>query len=179
MTNTTAAQPFKTLILDLLRQSHLDEEAFLQQLNETERTAIGTWKLWSVKDHVAHKTFWHQNLVLKLTAILQHQKLSSSDQDEEQFNSNTFERNGLRPWSDIHAEAEQVYTELIKLTEQLSEVDLTTPNRYSWISGERPLYARCSWAAVTSTTKSILHTTISTVTILHGRLRFASVVQTE
>lgn len=141
MTNTTAAQPFKTLILDLLRQSHLDEEAFLQQLNETERTAIGTWKLWSVKDHVAHKTFWHQNLVLKLTAILQHQKLSSSDQDEEQFNSNTFERNELRPWSDIHAEAEQVYAELIKLTEQLSEVDLTTPNRYSWISGERPLYA--------------------------------------
>lgn len=141
MTNTTVTQPFKTLILGLLRQSHLDEEAFLRQLNETERTAIGTWKLWSAKDHVAHKTFWHHNFVLKLTAILQHQELLPSDQDEEHLNSNTFEQNKLRSWSNIHAESEQVYAELIKLTEQLNEEDLTVPNRYSWIIEERPLYA--------------------------------------
>ena len=35
-------QPFKTIALDLLQQGHLDEEAFLQELNETERNAIGT-----------------------------------------------------------------------------------------------------------------------------------------
>ena len=140
MTNTTVAQPFKTIVLDLLRQSHLDEEAFLQQLSETERTAIGTWEHWSAKDHVAHKTFWHQNLVLKLTASLQYQALSSSDQDEQKLNFIAFEQNKLRPWSDIYAESEQVYDKLIKLIEQLSEGDLTAPNRYSWISGERPLY---------------------------------------
>ncbi|MBO0784378.1 MAG: hypothetical protein J2P37_36710, partial [Ktedonobacteraceae bacterium] len=64
------AQPFKTLVLDLLRQGHLDEEAFLQGLDETERTAIGTPELWSAKDHIAHRTFWHQDLVDKLTATL-------------------------------------------------------------------------------------------------------------
>jgi len=36
------AQPFKTIVLDLLQQGHLDEEACLQELNETERTTIGT-----------------------------------------------------------------------------------------------------------------------------------------
>ena len=66
------AQPFKTIVLDLLQQSHLDEEACLQELHETERTAIGTPELWSAKDHVAHRTFWHQDLILKVTAILQH-----------------------------------------------------------------------------------------------------------
>ncbi len=83
-------QPFKTIIPDLLQQGHLDEEAFLQELNETERTAIGTWELWSAKDHVAHKTFWHQNLVLKLTSILQSHEVPLSEESEEQLNSMVF-----------------------------------------------------------------------------------------
>jgi|SRR5579885_587298 len=134
------AQPFKTIVLDLLQQGHLDEAAFLQDLSETERTAIGTPELWSAKDHMAHRTFWHQDLVLKLTAILQHQEVPSSEESEEQLNSMVFEQHKLRPWSAIHAEAERVYAELIKLIEQLSEEDLTTSNRFTSITGGRPLY---------------------------------------
>jgi len=133
-------QPFKTILLGLLQQGHLDEEAFLQELNETERTAIGTWEHWSAKDHVAHMTFWHQDLVLKLTAILQHQEVPPSEESEEQLNSMVFEEQQQRPWSDIHAESERVYAELITLTEQLSEEDLAASNRFTSISGERPLY---------------------------------------
>jgi tetratricopeptide (TPR) repeat protein len=135
------AQPFKTLVLDLLQQGHLDEEAFLQELNETERTAIGTPELWSAKDHVAHRTFWRQDLVLKLTAILQHQAVPPTEESEEQLNSMVFEEHKPRPWSAIHAESERVYAELIKLAEQLSEEDLTASNRFTWISGGKPLYA--------------------------------------
>ncbi len=134
------AQPFKTILLDLLQQGHLDEEAFLQELNETERTAIGTPEHWSAKDHVAHRTFWRQDLVLKLTAILQHQELPPSEESEEQLNSMVFEEHKLHPWSDIHAESERVYAELITLTEHLSEEDLTDTNRFTSISGGKPLY---------------------------------------
>ncbi len=134
------AQPFKTIVLDLLQQGHLDEEAFLQELNETERTAIGTAELWSAKDHVAHKTFWHQNLVGELTAILQHQELPSSTQDEEQLNSMVFEEQQQHPWPEIHAESERVYAELITLAEHLSEEDLTVSNRFTSFTGGRPLY---------------------------------------
>ena len=134
------AQPFKTIVLDLLQQGHLNEETFLQGLNEAERTAIGTWELWSIKDHVAHRTFWHQYFIQKLTAILQHQELPPSEDDEEQLNAVTFEKHKLRSWSAIHAESEQIYAELITLIEHLSEEDLTTSNRFTSISGERPLY---------------------------------------
>ncbi len=134
------AQPFKTIILDLLRQGHLDEEAFLQELTETERTAIGTPELWSAKDHVAHRIFWHQDLVLKLTAILQHQELPPSEESEDQINATVFEEHRLRPWLALHTESERVYAELITLIEQLSEEDLTTSHRFTAISGERPLY---------------------------------------
>lgn len=134
------AQPFKTIVLDLLQQSRLDEETFLQGLTEAERTAIGTPELWSAKDHVAHQTFWHQDLVLKLSAVFQQQEMPPSAEDEAQLNETVIEEQRQRPWSDIHAESERVDAELLKLTEQLSEEDLTTSRRFAAISGERPLY---------------------------------------
>ncbi len=135
------AQPLKTIVLDLLQQSHLNEEAFLHELDETERTAIGTPELWSAKDHMAHRTFWHQDLILKVTAILQHQEIPPSEESDDQINAMVFEEHKLHPWSALHAESERVYAELIQLIEQLSEDDLTAPNRFPSITGEKPLYA--------------------------------------
>jgi len=132
---------FKTIVLDLLQQGHQDEETFLQGLTETERTAIGTPELWSSKDHIAHKIYWRRDFVQKLKAILQHQEIRSNEEDEEQLNSMNFEENRQRPWSEIYAESERLYAELITLIEQLNEEELTTPGRFPWISGDKPLYA--------------------------------------
>jgi len=86
------AQPLKTIVLDLLQQSHLDEEAFGQELSETERTAIGTPDRWSAKDLMAHRTFWHQDL------ILQHQEVSPSEESDDQINAKVFGNySGLLP----------------------------------------------------------------------------------
>ncbi len=134
------AQPFKTIVLDLLQQGHLDEEAFLQELGETERTAIGTPEFWSAKDHMAHRMFWHQDLILKVTAILQHQEVSPSEESDDQINAMVFEEHKLHPWSALHAESERVYAELITLAEHLSEEDLTDSNRFAALTGGRPLY---------------------------------------
>jgi tetratricopeptide (TPR) repeat protein len=112
----------------------------LQELGETERTAIGTPELWSAKDHLAHRTFWHQDLILKVTAILQHQEFPPSEESEEQINTMVFEEHKLHPFSALHAESERVYAELIKMTEQLSEEDLTDSHRFASISGGKPLY---------------------------------------
>ena len=127
-------------LLDLLRQGHLDEEAFLRELPETERAAIGTPQLWSAKDHIVHRTFWHQDLVLKLTAILQHQEVEPNKEDDDQINARVFEAHRLDSFSAIHAESERVYAQLITLLEQLSEEDLMDSHRFAPISGERPLY---------------------------------------
>src|SRR3984893_10426613 len=136
------AQPLKTIVLDLLQQSHLDEEAFLQGLDETERTAIGTPERWSAKDHLAHMTFClHQNLIQKVTAILQQQEVPPREASVDQMNARVFAEHQLRPWSEIHATFEQVYAELIQLAERLSEADLMDSHRFSAITEGRPLYA--------------------------------------
>lgn len=134
------AQPFKTLVLDLLQQHQRDEAAFLQELSETERTAIGTPDLWSAKDHMVHRTFWHQNLIREVTTTLQQQEVPPSEEDDDQVNARAFEAHRLQPWSEIHAESERASAELIALAERLSEDDLTDPQRFAAITGGRPLY---------------------------------------
>jgi len=134
------AQPLKTLVLNLLQQGHLDEEAWWQEINESERTAIGTPECWSARDHMAHQMFWHQNLIDRITAILWHQEVPASEESEDQINAKVFEEHRLRPWSELHAEAERVYAELVSLAAQLNEDDLTTTHRFAAITGEHPLY---------------------------------------
>src|SRR6185437_7125828 len=105
-------QPFRSVLLDLLRQARLDQAAFLQALSAAERAAIGTPEHWSAKDHIAHMTFWRQRLVLKLIAILR-QETPPASEDFEQLNPQIFEEQRERPWSDILSEDEQVYHALI------------------------------------------------------------------
>ena len=133
-------QPSKTSILDLLQRGHLDEEAFVQELNEQERNAIGTSDHWSVKDHLAHLTFWHQALIQRVTAVLQQQELPPGEEDEQELNEKVFEQHRSRSWSDVRAESERAYAQLIALLEQLSEEDLTRSERFSSITGGVPLY---------------------------------------
>jgi hypothetical protein len=134
-------QPFKSIVLNLLQQGHQEETTSLQELGETECSVIGTWELWSVKDHVAHRMFWHQDLISKLTALLEHREIPIKEESDDQLNAITFEKYRLHPWSEIHSEAEQVYAELIKLIEHFNEEDLMTPVRFFANQSERPLYA--------------------------------------
>jgi len=138
--------PVKPIVLDLLRQGHHDEAAWVQELTETERAAIGTPHLWSAQDHVIHWTFGRQNLIRVVTAILQHQEVPLREKINDEINAELFAEHRLRPWSEIHAESERVYAELITLVEHLSEDDLMDTQRFTAafgtaVTGGRPLYA--------------------------------------
>lgn len=131
--------PFKPILLDLLHQARLAQDAFVQVLSPAERAAIGSPAHWSAKDNVAHITFWRQRLVLKLQAVQRHETPAGSD-DFEQLNPIVFERQQHRSWSEVLAESDQAYTELVALTDQFTEEDLTAFNRFEWIPDGWPLY---------------------------------------
>jgi tetratricopeptide (TPR) repeat protein len=133
-------QPFKPVLLDLLRQAQISQNAFFQELTPDELAAIGTPDFWAAKDHVAHMTFWRQRLALKLQAIARHETPPASE-DFEQLNPIIFEEQRSRSWPDILSESDRAYDELIALTDQLSEEDLTDFNRFDWNHNGEPLYA--------------------------------------
>src|SRR5260370_40299809 len=120
--------PFKPILLDLLRQAQISQNAFFQELTPAELAAIGTPVFWCAKDHVAHMTFWRQRLVFRLQAIIR-QETQPESENFEQLNPVIFEEQRYRPWSDILSESDQVYAELITLSEQLTEDELTAFNR--------------------------------------------------
>ena len=132
-------EPFKPQLLDLLRQAQSSQNAFFQLLPAAELVINGTPDYWSAKDHVAHMTFWRQRLALRLQAIIGKEPQPEA-QDFEQVNPLIFEEQRYRPWSAILSESDQAYTDLIMLTAQLTEEDLTAWGRYDWVGDGMPLY---------------------------------------
>lgn len=132
-------QPFKPLLLDLLRWAQINQNAFFQQLPASELINGGTPERWSAKDHVAHMTFWRQRLVLRLQAIIRNEPQPEA-QDFEHINPIIFEEQRHLPWSVILSESDQVYADLLALTAQLTEEDLTAEGRFDWIEDGMPLY---------------------------------------
>jgi hypothetical protein len=131
--------PFKPLLLDLLRQAQSSQNAFFQQLPATELVINGTPDFWSAKDHVAHMTYWRQRLALRLQAIIRKEPQPEA-QNFEEMNPLIFEEQRYRPWSTILFESDQVYADLIMLTAQLTEEDLTALGRFDWVGDGMPLY---------------------------------------
>jgi DinB superfamily len=132
--------PFKPVQVEILRQAQLQQTAYMHELTPAEHVAVGTPNRWEIKDHVAHMTYWlRQRLVLSLQAILQNAP-QPEPEDFEQRNPMLFEHQRFRSWSEICAESEQVYTDLLAVVEQLSEEDLTTFNRFEWSPDGDPLY---------------------------------------
>ena len=132
-------QPFKPLLLDLLRQAQTRQNAFFQQLPAAELAMSGTPDCWSAKDHLAHLTFWRQRLSLRLHAII-HNEPQPEATSFEQLNPLIFEEHRYRSWSASLAESDQAYTDLIAYTEQLDEDDLTAWGRFDWVGDGTPLY---------------------------------------
>ena len=130
---------FKPVLLDLLRQSHRNQNAFFQQLPAAELSAVGTPELWSAKDHVAHLTFWRQHLTLRLQAIIHHEPQPEIP-SYEQLNPLIFQEHRAQPWPTVLAESDQAYADLIECAARLEEDDLTALGRFAWVGDGMPLY---------------------------------------
>lgn len=131
--------PIKPALLDLLRRAQTSQNDFFKRVPEAERAESGTSNHWSAKDHVAHLTFWRQRLALRLRAIARHEPQPGALNFEEQ-NPRIYAEQAPRPWSTILTESDQAYADLIALTTQLTEEDLTAWGRFEWMEGGEPLY---------------------------------------
>jgi len=115
----------KPMVLDLLNTTQVTQHALVTELNDTERTAVGTFVHWSARDHVAHITFWKQRLSLKLAALVRNETPPRFD-DFDSLNAQVFQEQRERPWSDILLDAEHAHTELLAHLEYFTEDDLTS-----------------------------------------------------
>jgi len=123
-------------------------EETLNQLSKEQMVQPGAEAVWSVKDMLAHLVVWEKYLVQWLDQILHGQvpELPAGVGDIDQVNAGIYEENKDRPLTEVLAEFQTSYQEVLRCTEATSEETLLQTGLFpAW--GETPL-----WEVVASNT---------------------------
>lgn len=131
-------EPIRPQLLDLLQHARTDEVAFVASLGVGERNATGALDHWSAKDLVAHLTFWRATMLKRLQAAQRGETPPSFDNFLE-LNDQNFEANRHRTWAEVLDNSQRAFDDLIAKVKEMSEEELTDPQRYEWRNGE-PLW---------------------------------------
>ena len=135
MTTSGRQEAMKAKLLEAVAHGRADQQAFVEQLGDEERSADGTPELWSAKDHLAHMNFWRRESIARLEAAT-HGEVPPNLDDFQPLNEATFEAERLTPWADLLAESERLFAAVGPALAPLSEEELTDPHRYAWRNGE-------------------------------------------
>ncbi len=119
----------KTQFLSAVRADWARWQAVLDEVGEARMTQPGAAGEWSVKDIVAHLTWFEREMV----GVIRQRWLAGSDlwnvgQDER--NAVIFEQNRERALDDVLGEAERVHQELVDGLEELPEEHYGNPARF-------------------------------------------------
>jgi hypothetical protein len=116
-------------LLSAVQADWTDWQAVLARAGEGHMTAPGASGAWTVKDIIAHITFFENEMVgLLQSRVLAGSELWALPQDER--NRVLYERNRGRALSDVLAESAQVHTRLMTLLGELSDADLTDASHF-------------------------------------------------
>jgi len=117
--NRSFSMSLKLVLLDLLDFTQTTQHTLITDLNDTERTAIGTSVHWSARDYVAHLTFWKQHLSRHLGALCRSETPPGKG-DAQALNAQVFEEQRERSWADILLDAELAHANLLASVERFS-----------------------------------------------------------
>jgi hypothetical protein len=134
---STDPGPLKPRLVALVAQGRAEQQAFIEQLSDAERAAIGSFDAWAAKDHVAHIAAWKADAALKIASALRGEAYISESSTV--FNPRVFAKQQHRSWDAILTELEQADIALDAALEKCSEAELTDPTRFPWRE-DFPLY---------------------------------------
>jgi len=119
----------KIRFLDTLLAERAEWDRVLSQIDVARMVVPRVAGEWSVKDVVAHVTWFEREMVGVLTAYA----LVGSDLWDlpgDERNRVIFEQNRQRPLDDVLTEARQVFDQLLAAVRPLSDEDLVDPGRF-------------------------------------------------
>ncbi|WIG59719.1 MAG: hypothetical protein OJF49_002466 [Ktedonobacterales bacterium] len=130
-------QQRRDALLQHARDEHAKLEAFLATLTDEEQTQPGVTGDWSIKDHLAHLTWWEQRVIRMLAGdpdpIDAIPGDANGEKSEDDINAYIFAQNHDRSLADIRSAFDASYQQMLQLI-------ATTPDdifiaRHDWISG--------------------------------------------
>jgi len=96
---------------------------------------------WSIKDEVAHVTYWETRVLAVLQAALAgeeppHQPGAGSAEKIEELNAGVFAASQRRTLDDVLAEMARTHAAFVRAVEGLPDDALFDPHRFPWADGE-------------------------------------------
>jgi tetratricopeptide (TPR) repeat protein len=135
MTTSGRQEAMKARLLEAVARGRADQQVFVEQITDDERSALGELDHWSAKDHLAHLNFWRRQSIVRLEAAARGDTPPDVD-DFQHLNEETFAAERLTSWPDLIAEAERLFAAVDPALAPLSEEDLNDPHRYAWRKGD-------------------------------------------
>lgn len=134
----------KARVLEMIRRERQALEATLAQVGGERMTQPGVEGDWSVKDLLAHITFWERWMVRIIGEALRGERPEMPApgltwDDLHLLNERTYLANRERDLDDVLNDFHRSYQESLEALEGLSEEDLTDPQRFAWFGGN-PLW---------------------------------------
>lgn len=127
----------KTLFLNQISESYAAFEALLSSLTEVQMTTKGVNSDWSVKDNIAHLSFWQGREIGRVQAVSEGIEFTNdplpANLTEEEINERIYQDNKDRPLADVLAEFRTTYQALFVTTQALTEEQLNRP--IPWMEG--------------------------------------------
>jgi DinB family protein len=121
-----------------MRAEHARLEARLASLSDEEAIELGRFGEWSVKDMLAHITFWEQRLIAYVNGAKE--SLVRPDEDElvaiDRINAEVLAANRDRPLVEVRAAFDASYQQALALAESLSAEDLADEVLYGLLAGD-------------------------------------------
>lgn len=125
-------------VADLMRAEHARLESLQAEIPDEQFIQPGAFGEWSVKDMLAHITFWEQRLIAYLNGA--RESLIQPGEDEQagidRVNASVFAANRDRPLADVRASFASSYQQTLALVESLGDDVLTDEELYGLIAGD-------------------------------------------
>jgi hypothetical protein len=123
-------------LLDDTRRDYVRLDTLLGTLSEDQLTTPNVNGSWSVKDNIAHLSFWHCHLIANLQAVKERREspdpFPGLNTDEE--NEIIYQQNKDRSLADAQAELHATYRDVVALVESMSNEELNRP--LDWLDGQ-------------------------------------------
>lgn len=136
-------QMTKESLLPTMRSAREEWEALLSEVGADRMTLPGVEGDWSVKDIVAHVTYYERWLVGYLQSARRNEAPNPTPETAgfsmDQRNAWIYDRIRNQSLQEVIADASEVFSQLLGAVEVLSEQELTDPKLFPWTEGE-PLW---------------------------------------
>jgi hypothetical protein len=125
----------KQTFLNKVKEAHEEWQSLIAEVGVPRMTEAGLPGGWSVKDVIAHITWYEREMIGMLKAMaLEGSDLWQLPQDER--NIPIYEQNMDRPLEQVLAESEQVHNQLFEAIALLSEEELSDPSHFKDMPSE-------------------------------------------